>query len=279
MRPEVLEEIEIEIVVDTIRRRWGIDFSGYKRDSLSRQLHRAATELGVRRLSSLVERLVYEETFSESFVSQLFVSVTSFFRDPDFFRTLANVVLPELAAYPRPKIWHAGCATGEEVYSLAFLLDEAGLLQRSTIYATDINMRALRIGRTGAYPLESIAAAEDNYRAVRGPGSLDDYFVTSGGPMGLVCSRVRDAITWSAHDLTSDGIFAEVDLVLCRNTLIYFGPELRAGVVRRFRDTLSPLGYLALGASESLDTVASDSQFRTVDAAQRIYQRSKGALR
>ncbi|MEQ9501677.1 MAG: protein-glutamate O-methyltransferase CheR [Deltaproteobacteria bacterium] len=279
MRPEVLEAMEIEIVVDTIRRRWGIDFSGYKRDSLSRQLQRAATDIGIHRLSSLVERLVYEESFSEAFVSRIFVSVTSFFRDPDFFRVLANVVLPELAAYPRPKIWHAGCASGEEVYSLAFLLDEAGLLHRSTIYATDINMRALRVGRTGAYPLEAIAAAEDDYEAVGGPGSLASFFVTSGGPMGLVSSRIRDRITWSAHDLTSDAVFAEVDLVLCRNTLMYFGADLRAAVIGRLRESLSPLGYLAIGATETLDTLDDARRFRAVDAAQRIYQRTNGGLR
>lgn len=281
MEAEALEDLEVTVVLDTIRRRWGLDFCRYGRLSITRQLRSSSQALGMERVCELVPLVVHEPERARELVHGLYVSVTRLFRDPEVFRGLVEQVLPELAIQPRPKIWHAGCASGEEVYSLAVLIEEAGFLDRARIYATDINLPALALAGRGAYPLVSLEAAESGYVAAGGQRRLRDHLVTleqqpthawKGGPMGMFSRRLREKIVWSAHDLTRDAVFAELDLILCRNTLFYFENSMRCEILDRFRSSLSPRGWLTLGMSETLEDTAT-SGFESYLPELRIYRR------
>lgn len=282
MRAEELEHIELELVIQVIARRWGYDLRDYAMPSLRRRVQRAAAEAGAPRLSAVIDRLLHDEVFFEGFFARIFVSVTELFRDPDFFLTLRQQILPELATYPRPAIWHAGCATGEEVYSMAILLQEEGLLSRTRLYGTDVNLQALHRARTGVYPLADIMGREHGYRRAGGTGALGDHVVISrsaGSSNGALCmmgKRLREHITWSHHNLCSDGPFAEVNLVLCRNTLIYFERHLQERVLDTFRSSLLYRGLLGLGSKESLDLAACREQFDIRSQQHRIYQKRNG---
>lgn len=284
MESEALEALEVSTVLGVIFERWGFDFRRYARPSITRQLRQLSSDAGCEHICDLVPRLLHEELFARKLVHGIYVSVSQFFRDPSFFAGLREIVLPELATRARPKIWHAGCASGEEAYSLAVLLEEAGLLERCRIYATDINLASLDVARRGVYPLAVLAEAEAAYRAAGGQRALREHYVAldeqpahtwRSGPAGMFERRLRKAITWSAHDLTRDAVFSEIDLVLCRNTLFYFEKSLRAEILEQFRESLSPRGYLALGASESLESTAGHDAFEPSQPKLRIYRRRR----
>jgi chemotaxis protein methyltransferase CheR len=278
MHPEAIRAIETELLIEAIKRRWGFDLGEYGQASLRRRIARAIEMLGAPRISTVLERVLYDEAFYRELVSRLAVSVTEFFRDSLFFAALRRLVLPCLATYPRVTIWHPGCATGEEVYSMAILLKEAQLLGRSQIYATDINLDALATARAGVYPLKKLEEAEKAHERAGGRAPFRDYYVTRVDPTGgktssaILSGELRERIIWSEHNLCRDEVFAETHLIVCRNTLIYFSPALQDRVVGRFRRSLLPHGILALGSKESLDFNASRSEFELLDADQRIYR-------
>lgn len=266
-----LLELETELVIDTAVRRYGFDFRQYSRASLERRLLNLCEKQGLKRVSDLIPRLLHEPSFIDEFVNGISVSVTQPFRDPECFAALVEKVFPVLDTYPYFKIWHAGCATGEEVYTLAVLLKEADLLSRAQIYATDINTRALATARDGIYMLEVLEAAEPAYRKAGGIGRLADHYAAAYGS-GRMSEDLRQAVVFSQHNLVTDTPFGEMVLVLCRNVLIYFQRELQERAVRVFADSLSNRGFLALGSKESLTYLPTGEHFESVDRAGKLYR-------
>lgn len=220
-----------------------------------------ATATGARTISEMVGRVIHDDAFLPLVIEKLSVPVSEMFREPGTFKLLREAVLPQLASYPHINIWQAGCAHGEEVYSAAIMLLEAGLFQRAQIYATDISDAALAKAHEGIYSARELKLYEDNYRRAGGTAQLSDYFT---GRYDLLKMRdeLRSAITFANHNLVADGVFGEMHLILCRNVLIYFNDQLQDRVLKLFRDSLVRQGFLAIGTRESLafSSVARDFQ-------------------
>ncbi len=266
-----IEQLETEILLDGILRRWGYDFRNYARASLTRRLkHR----LGISQLTCLSEmlpKILHEEDFFNLLLKDLSVSVTEMFRDPRFYVALREQVFPVLRTYPFIKIWHAGCATGEEVYSMAILLKEEGLYDRAQIYATDYNNRCLDIARQGVYPLENIRAYTASYQAAGGRRSFSDYYHAKYGS-AKIHGSMKSHVTFAHHNLVTDGVFGEMNLVVCRNVLIYFDNVLQDRVLSLLADSLCHRGFLALGTKETVDFSAVRGRFETVARKERIFR-------
>lgn len=275
--PAELEDIELELFVRALKLRHGYDFSQYAPASLKRrvrqlvQTHRAGT------ISALTTRLLHEPGFLGVVLEGLSVPVSEMFRDPDVFRALREQVFPVLASYPQINIWQAGCAHGQEVYSLAILLEEAGLYDRAQIYATDFNEAALRHAQEGIYPAKEAQLWSRNYQAAGGTHSLADYYSARYELLKLD-RRLRRNVIFAHHNLVTDEVFCEAHLVLCRNVLIYFSDPLQDRTLALFRDSLVRGGFLCLGTRESLDFAPSAADFAPVDAALRIYRLTSKAV-
>jgi len=265
-------DIELRLLLEAIYAKYQHDFRHYSLASLGRRLKQALSHFGVRTLSGLQERVLREPEVFHELLSYLTVSVSEMFRDPMFFRVLREDVVPVLQTYPSIKVWVPGCSTGEEVYSLAIVFREEGLLGKSLIYATDINSSALDRARKGIFSEERIAAFSKAYLAAGGKASLSDYYTLGYGSAKFDRSLVRDVL-FSDHSLVTDHVFAEVQLVSCRNVLIYFDAELQDRAVGLFAESLSRRGFLALGAKETLRFTSHANAFRELVREQRIYQK------
>ena len=265
-------DLEIDLLLEAIWRRYSYDFRHYARASLRRRVLGAMRTLGVPRVSLLQDGVLRDQALFTRLLGQLSVPVSDFFRDRTYFQVLRDDVLPVLATYPSLKIWVAGCGHGEEVYSLAILLDELGLLDRTLIYATDINLAALRSAEAAVYPQSRVPGYTRNYQAAGGAGSLAEYY-TAGYDRVVFDRRLRERVTFSDHSLATDAVFAEVQLVSCRNVLIYFDRELQERAVQLFHDALVPRGYLGIGSRESLHGFRSASAFELVAREARLYRR------
>ena len=267
-----LEGIELDLFVEAMRRRHGYDFGRYAPASLLRRVRQLAADLGGGAISALTHRLLHEPELLPQLLEGLSVPASDMFRDPSVFRALREQVLPLLASYPQITIWQAGCAHGEEVYSLAILLEEAGLYERSQIFATDLSTRALEQAREGIYPLRSAQQWSRNYLAAGGSHSLAGYCSARYGLLKLD-RRLRRNVTFAQHNLAADGVFCEAQLVLCRNVLIYFANPLQQHCLTLFRDSLVRGGFLCLGLRERPDAGEAAADFAPVDANLRIYRR------
>lgn len=245
------QDIEIALLIEALRRRHGYDFSGYTSASFKRRVLALMDAEREPSISRVVERVIHEPTFLHTVLARLSVPVSEMFRDPEVFSALRSEVLPRLASYSRINIWQAGCAHGEEVYSLAILLEECGLLARSHIFATDISDAALAKAQEGIYRAEALREYTENYRRAGGTRSLDDYLTVRYDYL-KINDTLRANITFANHNLVADGVFGEMNLILCRNVLIYFSRPLQERVLRLFRDSLVRGGYLCLGTKESL---------------------------
>ncbi|WP_291983526.1 protein-glutamate O-methyltransferase CheR [Luteitalea sp.] len=265
-------DVEFELLLEAIWRRYSYDFRHYARASLRRRVTSAMRRLGVERMSLLQEALLRDVDLFTRLLTMLSVPVSDFFRDPAYFTALRQDVLPMLATYPSLKIWVAGCSTGEEVHSIAILLDELGLLDRALIYATDINPEALRTAEAGVYPQARVPGFTRNYQAAGGTRSLSDYY-TAAYDRVVFDRRLRARVAFSDHSLATDAVFAEVQLVSCRNVLIYFDRVLQARAVQLFHDALVPRGFLGIGSRESLHGFATARSFEVVSREQRLYRR------
>jgi chemotaxis protein methyltransferase CheR len=267
-------DLEIELLVEAIYRKYSYDFRHYARASMRRRVLTAVARLGIESVSILQHRILREPALFTTLLTQLTVPVSELFRDPAYFRALREHVLPVLATYPSLKVWVAGCSTGEEVYSLAILLDESGLLDRTIVYATDLNPESLRVAEAGVFSIERVAAFTRNYQRASGARSLADYYTAAYG--GVVFDRrLRARVTFSDHCLATDQVFAEVHLVSCRNVLIYFDRELQDHAIGLFAAALAPRGYLGLGAHERLDWSKYRADFEDAAASERIYRRKR----
>ncbi|AHX12069.1 chemotaxis protein CheR [Dyella jiangningensis] len=274
-----LQDIEVELFVRGLKLRYGYDFSQYAPASLKRRVLQLVQSQHVGTVSELTSRLLHEPGFLDTVLEGLSVPVSEMFRDPEVFRALREQVFPVLASYPQINIWQAGCAHGQEVYSLAILLEEAGLYERTQIYATDFNESALRHAQEGIYPAKEAQLWSRNYLAAGGSHSLADYY-SARYELIKLDQRLRRHVTFANHNLVTDEVFCEAHMVMCRNVLIYFSDPLQDRTIALFRDSLVRGGFLCLGTRESLDFAPSAADFTPVNAALRIYRlgpRSTGA--
>ncbi|MBB5360739.1 chemotaxis protein methyltransferase CheR [Rhodanobacter sp. ANJX3] len=267
-----LERIEVDLFVSALKRRYGFDFSQYAPASLTRRVRQLMHVHHCDSISALTARLLHKADFVTQVIEGLSVPVSEMFRDPLMFRALREQVLPLLASYPRINVWQAGCAYGQEVYSLAILLEEAGLYERSHIFATDFNPAALKRAHEGIYPAKDAQLWSRNYIEAGGSQSLSSYYSARYDFIRLH-ERLRKNITFTNHNLVTDKVFCEAHLVLCRNVLIYFSNPLQDRTLALFRDSLVRGGYLCLGLRESLDFAPAAADFTAVDASQRLYRR------
>ncbi|SEH24907.1 CheR family methyltransferase [Magnetospirillum fulvum] len=275
MIPDEIQDIEVRLFLEALHQRHGYDFRHYARASMRRRLSAFARSLGYSTLSGLIPRVLHEDEFLQQVLTSLSVPVTSMFRDPEVFLALRRKVLPVLESYPRIAIWQAGCATGEEAYSLAILLKEEGLLAKSQIFATDINDFALAKAEEGIYSAEMVSqACSSGYSAAGGAGSLEDHLHVAYGFVKFN-EDLRSRIVFAHHNLVADGIFCEVHMVVCRNVLIYFDRVLQKQVLSQFSDALVRGGFLCLGTRESLNPSDSADIFRPVDEINRIFRKAE----
>jgi len=265
-------DIELTLLLEAIFQRYHCDFRGYAKSSLRRRLRQAMERFGAASLSELQGRVLHDAQALPILLDYLTVQVSEMFRDPTHFLALRRDVLPLLATYPSLKIWIAGCSTGEELYSLAITLEEAGLLDRTILYATDVNEEALRKAEAGVYALDRVAGFSANYAKAGGTGSLSDWFTAAYD--GVVFDRrLRRNVVFSDHSLSTDGDFAATHLVMCRNVLIYFDRELQDRAISLFEQSLVPRGFLALGSKENLRVSSRAAAFETFDGRERIYRK------
>jgi chemotaxis protein methyltransferase CheR len=231
--------------------RYGYDFREYALAPLKRSIASGMAGEGVATISAYQERLLHDASSMQRFLSGVGVNVTGMFREADASRCIRDEVIPRFRTYPSLRIWIAGCATGEEVYSMAIMLKEEGLYERTQIYATDLNEDSLVIARSGAYPLARVLAGESGYARSGGRGNISDFYSVNGSTARFHRELQRN-VTWAHHNLVTDGSFNEFHLILCANVLIYFRPSLQERAHRLFYDSLIRSGYLVLGQQESL---------------------------
>lgn len=260
----------VERVLEALVLRHGYDFRGYARPSLHRRVHELAKRLECDGVAALAELILADASVLPEVLAGLSVPVTEMFRDPQVFAALRQRVFPRLADRPRITVWTAGCATGEEAYSLAILLDEAGLLAKTRIHATDINNAVLARARTGAFPASHIGDYEDSYRLAGGIRSLDYYFC-KGGRERVISPSLAEHLSFRHHNLVSDASLSNVDLIICRNVLIYFSEDLQNSVLNMFADSLVRGGFVCLGANENLAFNSVSPKFRQEHSEYRIY--------
>jgi chemotaxis protein methyltransferase CheR len=270
-----VEAIEVDLLLEAIYRRYGYDFRSYARASVERRVRQIAARTGAGSIASLIPQCLRDEDFFAEIAQQFSVSVTEMFRDPWVYRGIRDTVIPYLRSFPFLKVWHAGCATGEEVYSLAILLKESDLLDRATVFGTDFSDGALDHARRGIYPVDRMREATVGYQASGGTGSFGEYYRAKYDSASMDPS-LKDRITFANHNLASDGVFGEMHLVLCRNVLIYFTRDLQNRVLQLFADSLVRGGFLVLGPKETLRFSGVADCFDVVDRKARIYQRRAG---
>jgi chemotaxis protein methyltransferase CheR len=269
-------EIEFRLLIEAIYQVYHYDFRGYAAASLKRRLRTALLRFECRTLSQLQDRLINEPGFFGSLLNFLTVPVSEMFRDPGYFRAIREQVVPLLRTYPSIKVWVAGCSTGEEVYSLAILLREEGLLERTLIYATDINPQTLEKAQAGVYDVDRIATFTDSHQRSGGRSSLSDYYVAAYG-RAVFDKSLRRRVVFSDHSLATDSVFAEVQLVSCRNVLIYFNRELQDRALRLFREALCRKGFLGIGSKESIRFSSEAGAFDDFVRDERIFRKRDAA--
>ncbi|NKF22585.1 CheR family methyltransferase [Solimonas marina] len=265
------EEIEIELFVQALRMRYGYDFSQYAHASFKRRVQNLAMHFGCANIAQMTERVLHDTALIPEVIAQLSVPVSEMFRDPEVFECLRRDIFPVLASYPHFNIWHAGCAHGEEIYSMAILLQEAGLYERAQIYATDISAQALETAKDGIYAARHLQQWAANYLRAGGQRTLSDYFHSRYGHLKLDESLNRN-IVFAQHNLAADGVFCEAHLILCRNVLIYFKPDLQRRAVELFRTSLVRGGHLCLGTKESLTFTGCAASFGVVSGRNALYR-------
>ncbi|MCC5613418.1 protein-glutamate O-methyltransferase CheR [Nostoc sp. CHAB 5834] len=263
---------ELEELIVAIQYHYGYDFTNYSRASFQRQILRCMTKAGISASTDMLKKILRDKLFFDWFLESVTVNVTEMFRDPGFYTDIRTKILPALASYPIIKIWHAGCSTGEEVYSMAIMLQESGLLNRTRIYATDINPANLAKARQGIIPLQAMKEYTANYMQSGGTNQFSSYY-TALYNHAIIHKELRQNIVFLQHNLVTDQVFNEFHLICCRNVLIYFNRDLQNRVFRLFADSLAPLGYLALGLKESLLMTDVRTQFDTIGPQTKLFRR------
>lgn len=271
---EEREKLEVELLLQAIFRAYGYDFRNYAYDSIRRRIRHGMQALGENEISALIPSILHHPDRMRLLLRSLVVNVTEMFRDRLMFRAFREKVVPFLRTYPHIRIWHAGCSTGEEAMSMAILLEEEGLYDRSRIYATDIDEAALEKARSGIFPLRSMKLYTQNYINAGGTRDFADYYTADRDSVKFQSSLQRN-ITYARHNLATDQSLNEFNVILCRNVLIYFDRTLQNRVHRLFRESLSMFGVLALGSRESIHLSECSDSYETIDDAERLYRRIK----
>ena len=265
-------DIELKLLAEAIFLRYGHDFRDYSMASQKRRVLHALGQLGCPTISALQSRVLHDPAAFNQLLQYLTIPVSEMFRDPSYYLALRRDVMPHLQTYPSIKVWVAGCSTGEEVYSLAILLHEEGLLERTLIYATDINPVSLDKARRGIFPLGAMQRYADSYEKAGGKRHLDDYY-TSAYESALMDRFLSANVTFADHSLATDTVFSETHLVSCRNVLIYFNRTLQDRALKLFHDSLCHRGFLGLGAKESMEFSACGGGFDILDRRERLYRK------
>lgn len=265
-------ELELGLLMEAIYRQYSYDFRDYAGASQKRRVLQALAQLNCQTIPALQAGLLHGPGLFMQLLQYLTIPVSEMFRDPTFFLALRQQVIPRLHTYPSLKIWIAGCSTGEEAYSLAILLKEEGLLERTLIYATDINPRSLDKARKGIFSLGSIKSHTANYQKSGGTQAFSDYYTADYGA-AIFDKSLRENITFADHSLATDSVFSETQLVLCRNVLIYFNKKLQDRALGLFHESLSHRGFLCLGHKESLDFSAYADRFDPLVKSERIFRK------
>ncbi|MDZ8053618.1 MAG: CheR family methyltransferase [Aulosira sp. ZfuVER01] len=267
-----LEDIEIQLLLEGVYRYWGYDFRNYALSSLKRRIHHFIKKEGFTSVSNLQAQVLHNRECLERFLLSITVNVTSMFRDPSFYLALRKEVIPLLRTYPFIRIWHAGCSTGEEVYSMAILLEEEKLYQRCRIYATDFNEKVLQIAKSGIFPLKLMQDYTQLYLKAGGKQSFSEYY-TAGYDSAIIRSSLRENIVFAQHNLATDSSFNEFHIIICRNVLIYFNQILQKRVHELFYNSLCPFGILGLGRQESIRFTTQDQQYQELVKGEKLYRR------
>jgi len=267
-----LERIEIELLLEGVYRHYGFDFRSYAYASIRRRLWKRVEGEGLLTISDLQARILHDQDAMERLLLDLSVNVTSMFRDPHFYREFRDVVVPTLRTYPFIRIWHAGCSTGEEVFSMAILLEEEGLYDRARLYATDINDVVLQRARQGIFPLERMQEYTDNYIRAGGRRSFSEYY-TAKYDGALFSPTLTRNVVFSQHNLVTDRSFSEFTVIFCRNVLIYFDKQLQNRVHKLFYDSLVTFGVLALGSKESLKFSQYEPCYDKISNTEKLYRK------
>lgn len=265
-------DIELKLLLEGVYLKYQHDFRHYAVASLRRRMRQAMDRFGCQTLSQLQDRVLHEPQVFAQMLAYFTVQVSEMFRDPSYFRTLREQVVPVLHTYPSIKIWVAGCSTGEEVWSLAILLEEEGLLERTILYATDINPDALRAAEAGIYSLDRIARFTENYQQAGGTRSLSDYYQAAYDG-AIFRQHLKRHIVFADHSLATDSVFSEMHFVSCRNVLIYFDRELQNRAIKLFYDSLVHRGYLGIGPKENIRFTPLAHAFSEIVSGERLYQR------
>lgn len=269
-------DFEIKLLLETIYFKYRSDFRNYSMASVRRRVGLALAHFGLETVSQLQDKLLAESSFYDALLQYLTVPTSEMFRDPEYFSVLRREVMPLLATYPSVKIWIAGCSTGEELYSMAILLQEEGLLARSILYATDINPKSLAAAEAGVFSLEQVRKFTGNYQKSGGRAAFSDYYKVEGD-RAIFQPTLRAGVVFADHSLATDSTFAEVQLVSCRNVLIYFNRELQDRAFTLFRDSLAHRGFLALGSKESIRFSGLSSDFDDFSVKTRVYRKKARA--
>ena len=272
LKASEIEAIEFDLLLEAISRRYGHDFRNYARASVERRIRQYLMKTDCSRVSEIIPKILYNEDFFEDFVTRFSIPVTEIFRDPFVYRSIREKVVPILKTYPFIRIWHAGCASGEEAYSLAILLKEEGMYGKTTFFATDFNDVLLQTAKEGIYDLRNVQQFTRNYQQAGGKGSFSEYYHAQYDAI-MIDSALKRNITFANHNLVTDSVFTEAHFILCRNVLIYFNKTLQNQTLRLFRDSLVRGGFLCLGTKESLQFSDVQKDFKVVDERARIYQK------
>ncbi|MEI3790634.1 MULTISPECIES: CheR family methyltransferase [unclassified Chryseobacterium] len=273
LEPSIVKDEEVEYLIKDVYEMYGYDFSEYSRASFKRRVNRICL---IDRFTSFAElryTILNDPEYLKRFVEEITVNVTEMFRDPHFFKALREKILPQLGTYPLIRIWVAGCSTGEEAYSMAILLKEANLYHKSLIYGTDLNPSVLETARSGVFPLQQMKTYSENYILSGGKKDFSDYYTANYDSVRFDKS-LQEKLILSTHNLVSDSSFNSFQLIICRNVLIYFDRGLQERVFKLFDNSLENLGYLALGAKETLRFSKLDRNYHQVDD-QRIWKKTE----
>ena len=268
------ENMEVDLLLEAVYRLSGYDFRQYNRSSISRRIYNRMKMNGIPTITLLLDKVIHEEGFLDQLLNDFSINVTEMFRNPSFFKAFREEIIPLLRDYPEIRIWHAGCATGEEVYSMAIILEEEGLKDKSVIYATDMNEQVLEKASKGAFPIQKMQAYTKNYMLAGGNKAFSEYYDTDN-QYAYFHADLLENIIFAQHNLVTDQSFNEFHVIICRNVLIYFTTELQDQVQKLFYESLCPGGFLGLGDKETLRFAEVMPFYKELIAKERIYQKVK----
>lgn len=266
------ENMEIDLVLEALLKKSDFDYRNYSRAHIKRRLNHRLAIRGLSRYSDLIPEIIYDEDLLRNILLDLSINVTEMFRDPHFFLEIKRSVFPYIQTYPFVKAWHAGCSSGQEVYSMAILLKEEGLYDRCQLYATDFNRDILDRAKEAIYPVENIKKYTQNYHEAEGKLSFSDYY-NANYDSAAISPELKENVLFSFHNLVTDGVFGEMHVILCRNVLIYFDKVLQNRVLKLFYESLVPGGFLCLGSKESLRYTNVEDFFEVVSAEHKIFRK------